>query len=60
MIQLPDDVIEKGYKETRPYHVEQVFFSPSKNFTGTGREFVKAGYAYEYVEIDKFTRRIIK
>lgn len=60
MIQLPDDVVGQGYRETRPFHHEQVFHSPSRNFTGTAEEFVTAGHAYAYIEIDKFRRRITR
>ena len=56
-IQLPDDVISTGYKEVRPFHHAQVFFSPLLNFTGTEEEFVKACHAYRFVQIDKHTRR---
>ena len=56
MIQLPDDVVSKGYKEVRPFHHEQVFYSPSKGFGGTEKEFVAAGYGYEYHQMDKFKR----
>lgn len=58
-IQLPNDVINKGYKETRPYHHEQVFYSPSLNFTGTEKEFIKAGHAYEF-RAGRSGERIVK
>lgn len=51
-IQLPDDVIAQGYRETRPFHHEQVFYSRQHDFTGTEREFVAAGFGYEYYESD--------
>lgn len=38
-IQLPNDAVAVGYKETRPYHHEQMFQSESAGFTGTEREF---------------------
>jgi hypothetical protein len=56
-IQLPNDAVAVGYKETRPFHHEQVFQSQSAQFTGTEREFVKAGHAYQFVQVDQFTRR---
>lgn len=56
LIQLPNDVVSVGYKQTRPYHFEQVFRSQSKDFTGTELEFVKAGHAYQYIQLDKHTR----
>lgn len=57
-IQLPNDVVAVGYKEVRPFHHEQVFQSNSAGFTGTGHDFVKAGHAYQYAEIDGHTRRV--
>ena len=60
LVQMPNDVKSVGYKETRPFHHEQVFQSETEGFTGTEREFLNAGKAYEYVQLDKYTRRIIK
>jgi hypothetical protein len=60
LIQLPNDVQSAGYKETRPFHHEQVFFSPSAGFTGTEREFLQAGHAYAYIQADKHTRVTIQ
>lgn len=57
-IQLPDDVTAQGYRETRPFHHEQVFYSKQHGFMGTEREFVKAGLGYEYYESD-FRRFVI-
>lgn len=57
-IQLPDDVVAQGYRETRPFHYEQVFYSATHQFIGTEREFIAAGLAYEYYESD-FRRFII-
>jgi hypothetical protein len=57
LISMPNDVQARGYRETRPYHYEQVFVSPSSGFVGTEREFVKAGLAHAYVQIDNHTRR---
>ena len=56
IIQLPNDVVAQGYKQTKPFHYEQVFTSASKNFTGTELEFLRAGLAYEYTQTDQFTR----
>ena len=56
LIQLPNDVQSIGYKEVKPFHHEQVFSSLSTGFTGTEREFVLAGHAYAYRQIDKNTR----
>ena len=56
LIQLPNDVQAKGYVQTRPYHHEQVFYSPSLDFTGTEQDFLKAGHAYAYIQTDKHTR----
>lgn len=57
LIQLPNDVQAKGYREVRPFHYEQVFSSQSSGFVGTANEFLRAGFAYAYVQLDKFTRR---
>jgi hypothetical protein len=56
LIQLPNDVQAAGYKQTRPFHHEQVFHSPSVNFTGTEREFLQAGHAYAYIQLDAYAR----
>ena len=55
-IQLPDDVVATGYRETRPFHHEQVFHSPGLEFTGTAADFVAAGHGYHYRQIDRHTR----
>ena len=56
IIQLPDDVKTAGYRQVRPFHYEQVFYSPSLDFKGTEQEFLKAGHAYAYVQVSPFTR----
>lgn len=56
IIQLPNDVQSVGYIQTRPFNHEQVFYSPSLDFKGTEREFLQAGHAYAYVQIDAHTR----
>jgi hypothetical protein len=56
MVQLPDDVIDQGYTQTRPYHYEQVFYSPSNDFKGTEKQFLNAGLAYRYNQLDKHVR----
>ena len=58
-IQLPNDAVASGYKETVPFHHAQVFHSPSRNFTGTEEEFLAAGYAYRYIQIEKYVRLVI-
>ena len=55
-IQLPDDVVNKGYKQTRPFHYEQVFYSKKHDFTGTEKEFIQHGLAYEYHDFGNFKR----
>ena len=60
LIQLPNDVQAAGYKQTRPFHHEQVFHSPSLDFKGTEREFLQAGHAYVYIQIDAHTRVTVK
>lgn len=56
--QLPNDAVAVGYKETKPYHHEQVFQSESAGFTGTEREFVEAGHGYEYVQTTPHIRHL--
>lgn len=56
LIQLPNDVISVGYKQTKPFKFEQVYFSKSKNFTGTEHEFLQKGFAYAYTQTSKYTR----
>jgi hypothetical protein len=56
LVQLPDDAQPVGYKQTRPYHWEQVFYSESLDFEGTEDEFLASGFAYEYTQASPFTR----
>jgi len=58
-IQLPSDAVARGYKETRPFHHAQLFHNASRNFTGTEEEFLAAGHAYRYVQIEKYVRLVI-
>ena len=60
MIQLPDDVISKGYKQISAFQFSQVFYSPSNNFTGIDTDFVKAKLGYKYIQIDEFKRLEVK
>ena len=57
-IQLPDDAISKGYKQTARYKYEQVFYSKKHNFTGTEKEFVSVGLAYQYYDFGNHKRLI--
>ncbi len=56
LISIPNDSKSIGYKQTRPFCFEQIFFSESCNFTGTEKEFLKAGHGYAYQKIDAHTR----
>ena len=56
MIQLPNDVKTVSQRMLSNYTVETVYYSPSNDFQGTEEEFVAAGLAYKYIQIDKFTR----
>lgn len=51
---LPGDAVAQGYKQSPhcPCGLcrEQVYHSPSKNFTGTEEEFFEEGHACMYVE----------
>ena len=59
LIQLPDDAVLVGYVKTSPFHFEQVFKSAKSKFTGTEKEFLAKGLAYVYVQIDRYSRRVI-
>ena len=56
---MPDDCVSVGYKEVRPFHLEQVFRSMSCGFVGTEKDFVKAGYAYKYIKLDNNSRIVV-
>ena len=58
-VQLPNDAVSVGYKETRPFHFEQVFRSDAVGFCGTESEFVAAGHGYQYAETSSFARRVV-
>ena len=58
-IQMPDDVKSVGYRQTRPFCWEQVFHSDKHNFEGTELDFVGAGYAYKYIELERDHIRIV-
>ena len=53
-IQLPDDVKATGYKQVKPFDWQQVFYSAKFNFQGTEQDFLRAGLAYEYVQVAPF------
>lgn len=58
LIQLPNDVKLVGYKPSQknPYEYDSVYKSDSNSFTGTEGDFLRAGLAYRYIQIDKNTR----
>ncbi len=59
LIALPDDAVSIGYTKVSQFEFAQVFRSQSKNFEGTEAQFLEAGHAYQYVQIDKYTRRVV-
>ena len=59
-VSLPDDAVSVGYQRTRRYDPEEVFHSPSLKFTGTAREFLSAGHAYRYIQLDKWRRFVLR
>jgi hypothetical protein len=59
LIQLPNDVVTIGYKQTKPFKYEQVFHSASNSFTGTENEFIIAGIAYGYTMVCEHSRRVL-
>ena len=54
LVSLPNDARIIGFKEVRPFHYEAVY--QSGDFSGTTQDFLRAGKAYAYRQIDKFTR----
>ncbi len=60
LTQLPNDAVSVGYKTIGRFQYEQVFRSESANFEGTEYEFLEAGHAYAYVQIDKYTRVVVE
>lgn len=59
MVQLPNDAISVGYKQTGEYRWEQVFYSSSCGFEGTEREFLACGLGYEYIQLDNYRRLLL-
>ena len=57
-VQLPNDAVSVGYIKTGPFSFEQVFKSAWVGFEGTEREFIEACYAYAFVQLDAYTRRV--
>ena len=57
-IQLPNDVQSQGYTRSskNPFEFEQVFYSASERFTGTELEFISAGLAYKYIDVNNSKR----
>jgi hypothetical protein len=57
-IQLPNDVQSQGYTRSSKnlFEFEQVFYSASESFTGSELEFISAGLAYKYIDVNDFKR----
>ena len=58
-IELPGDAKSVGYKKINRFEFAQVFHSEKNNFTGTEQEFVNAGLAYKYLQVDAYKRIVI-
>lgn len=60
--QLPNDVQLVIYRKCKhnQFEYESIWFGGSANFSGSEHDFVIAGHGYHYVDIDKYTRRVIK
>lgn len=56
MIQLPDDAKLIGYKMSG--FLAEAIYRTADGFEGTEQDFLKAGKAYKYVQIDSHTRRV--
>lgn len=54
-VQLPDGVKQVGCKKIGPFEFSPIYHSATHNFTGTEQDFIDAGLAYRYREIDRFT-----
>ncbi len=60
MKQIPDDVKKIALKRVSAWQFEDVYYSPSLNFTGTASEFIDAGHGYRYASVDgKYGRRLV-
>lgn len=57
-IQLPNDVVSRGYIQTKPYQFEQLFYSAALDMLGTEKEFVAKGYGYSYADLCRNSRRV--
>lgn len=58
-IQLPDDVKMISQRMLPNYQIETLYHSASCNFTGTERDFIKAGHGYKYIQINNYERRLV-
>ena len=59
LVQLPNDAKSMGYRKTKPFYYEQIFYSAMANFTGTEWEFVENGHGYAYEKIGDHARLVI-
>lgn len=55
-VQLPHDVVSKGYKKVGRFRHEQVWHSKEHDFTGTDQDFIDKGYAYRYQDLGDYKR----
>jgi len=55
-VQLPEDVKKLKMVRISNFEWSDYYRSEVFDFEGTAEEFVKAGYGYVYIQIDKFTR----
>lgn len=61
-VQLPDDVVNAGYRKskTNKFEFEQIFYSSSHDFRGSEQEFIDAGIAYRYRNLDRHRRIVLE
>lgn len=59
LTQLPDDVVSAGYRKINDFKFAQIFRSVKLGFEGTEQDFVKAGLAYQYKQLDAHTRVVV-
>ena len=59
VVQLPADVVFGVYKKVAPFRFEQIFTSRKYKFSGSELDFLNAGLAYAYRDINKHKRVVI-
>lgn len=58
--EIPEEWESHGYIQTRPYNYEQTFKNCQTGEIMTEKQMLAAGIIYQYIQIDKYTRQVIK